>query len=54
MKQPLLFTSCRATKFKTYLIPELCLMTGIPEDFDESKNKIISEASKMGSEIRKI
>lgn len=26
----------------TYLIPELCQMTGIPDNFDEARRKIIS------------
>lgn len=29
----------------TYLFPELCLMTGIPEDFDEMRRKKVSEAT---------
>jgi hypothetical protein len=27
---------------RTILVPELCLMTGIPDDFDEQKRKKIS------------
>ena len=41
IKQPLLYSEAKA-KFKTYLIPQLCLMTGIPEDLNETKNKLIS------------
>lgn len=29
--------------FLVYLIPEFCLMTGIPENFDEFRRKKISE-----------
>jgi hypothetical protein len=29
----------------TLLVPELCLMTGIPENFDEHRRKKISEAT---------
>lgn len=34
LKQPLIYANNKKSKFKTYLVPELCLMTGIPEDFD--------------------
>jgi hypothetical protein len=27
----------------TYLVPELCLMTGIPDNFDEQRRKIVSQ-----------
>jgi hypothetical protein len=30
-------------EFPVYLIPEFCLMTGIPENFDEFRRKKISE-----------
>ncbi len=29
----------------TYLLPELCLMTGIPDDFDENRRKSVSQAT---------
>ena len=35
------------------MIPELCLMTGIPDDFDEFKRKKISEATIKSAEERK-
>lgn len=34
-----------STQGPTYLIPELCQMTGIPDDFDETRRKKISEAT---------
>ena len=30
-------------EFQIYLVPELCLMTGIPDNFDEFRRKKISE-----------
>lgn len=42
--QPLLISRNRNRKdtSKVYLVPELCLMTGIPGDIDEIKRKRIS------------
>lgn len=43
-KQPLLkVENKRQGGIEILLVPELCLMTGIPEDFDEFKRKKISE-----------
>jgi hypothetical protein len=53
LKQPLLFANAKRTAIKTYLVPELCLMTGIPEDFDELKNKRITESAKLSAKDRK-
>lgn len=36
----------------TYLIPELCQMTGIPEDFDEQRRKRISNETILSPEIK--
>lgn len=44
-KQPLLRVESRkkgGKEYLTYLVPELCLMTGIPENFDEFRRKKIS------------
>lgn len=35
------------------MVPELCLMTGIPDDFDEFRRKKISEATIKSAEERK-
>lgn len=29
---------------KTYMLPELCLMTGVPDDFDERSRRKLSES----------
>ena len=44
-KQPLLKVEGRRknSEFQILLIPEFCLMTGIPENFDEQRRKKISE-----------
>jgi hypothetical protein len=34
LKQPLLKVENKKGKFDILLVPELCLMTGIPENFD--------------------
>lgn len=44
-QQPLLEVENKRSATKTYLLPELCLMTGIPENFDEIRRKRISEAT---------
>jgi hypothetical protein len=43
LKQPLLVTEGFNKEEKCLLVPELLLMTGIPEDFDEMRRKKISE-----------
>lgn len=46
MKQPLLRVESKRKgnkQFQIYLIPELCLMTGIPDNFDQFRRKKISE-----------
>ena len=43
--QPLLEVENKRSSTKTYLLPELCLMTGIPENFDEIRRKRISDAT---------
>lgn len=35
------------------MLPELCLMTGIPDDFDEFRRKKISQATIKSAEQRK-
>lgn len=35
------------------MVPELCLMTGIPDDFDEFRRKKISEATIKSAEERR-
>jgi hypothetical protein len=44
-KQPLLKVESkrRNNEFQILLVPEFCLMTGIPEHFDEFRRKKISE-----------
>lgn len=49
-KQPLLLVENKIRRRQlngqenpTYLLPELCQMTGIPDDFDENRRKKISE-----------
>ena len=43
-KQPLLKAENKKQGgIQILLVPELCLMTGIPEDFDEYKRKQISQ-----------
>ncbi len=43
LKQPLLVAESKDPERPIYLIPELMLMTGIPENFDEMRRKKISE-----------
>lgn len=43
LKQPLLVAESKNPEKPTYLVPELMLMTGIPENFDEMRRKHISE-----------
>jgi aubergine-like protein len=56
MKQPLLLIEDKRRQGgqdqKTYMMPELCLMTGIPEDFDEFRRKKISESTIKSAEHR--
>ena len=35
------------------MVPEICLMTGIPDDFDEFRRKKISEATIRSAEDRR-
>lgn len=44
-KQPLLKVEGRrkGAEFQILLLPEFCLMTGIPDNFDETRRKKISE-----------
>lgn len=35
------------------MVPEICLMTGIPDDFDEYRRKKISQATIKSAEERK-
>lgn len=43
LKQPLLVTEGKNPDNPTYLLPELMLMTGIPDNFDEIRRKKISD-----------
>ena len=43
MKQPLIVIEGRDKEKPAYLIPELMLMTGIPDNFDEMRRKKVSE-----------
>jgi hypothetical protein len=53
-QQPILEVENKRSSTKTYLLPELCLMTGIPENFDEMRRKRISEATiKSATQRRK-
>lgn len=45
LKQPLVVTEGRKKEETILLIPELLLMTGIPEDFDEFRRKKVSEVT---------
>lgn len=45
LKQPLIAVEGRKKGDVLLLIPELLLMTGIPDDFDEFRRKKISEAT---------
>ena len=50
-KQPLLRVESKRKgnkEFQIYLVPELCLMTGIPDNFDEFRRKKISEQTIKG------
>lgn len=42
-KQPLLKVENPKGKMEILLVPEICNMTGIPEDFDEFKRKQVSQ-----------
>ena len=57
-RQPLLKVQGRRknSEFQILLIPEFCLMTGIPENFDEQRRKKISERTikKPGEKQREI
>lgn len=58
-RQPLLVAENRKKDDKvqkTLLVPELMLMTGIPEDFDEMRRKKISESTikQPGDKMREI
>lgn len=53
-KQPLLKVENKRDKEReTLLVPELCLMTGIPEDFDEFKRKKISESTILDPQTKR-
>jgi hypothetical protein len=52
-KQPLLKVENRKGGLEILLVPELCLMTGIPEDFDEFKRKKISEQTILDARTKK-
>ena len=53
-KQPLLHVEGRKKREDhTLMVPELCLMTGIPDDFDEFRRKKISEATIRSAEDRR-
>lgn len=53
-KQPLLVVEGKRKKEdKTLMVPEICLMTGIPDDFDEFRRKKISEATIRSAEDRR-
>lgn len=53
-KQPLLIIEEKRRKDqKIYMVPELCLMTGIPDDFDEFRRKKISQATIKPADQRK-
>jgi len=53
-KQPLLkVENKKQGGIEILLVPELCLMTGIPEDFDEFKRKKISEQTILDARTKK-
>ena len=52
-KQPLLLVEGRKKEDHTLMVPELCLMTGIPDDFDEFRRKKVSEATIRSAEERR-
>ena len=52
-KQPLLKVENKRGNIEILLVPELCLMTGIPEDFDEFKRKKISEQTILDARTKK-
>lgn len=53
-KQPLLkVENKKQGGIEILLVPELCLMTGIPEDFDEFKRKKISEQTILDAQTKK-
>jgi len=41
-KQPLIKVQSKKGGSEIILLPEFCLMTGIPDDFDEFKRKKVS------------
>jgi hypothetical protein len=52
-KQPLLKVENKKGSHEILLVPELCLMTGIPDDFDEFKRKKISEQTILDARTKK-
>ena len=53
-KQPLLkVENKKKDGIEILLVPELCLMTGIPDDFDEFKRKKISEQTILDARTKK-
>lgn len=44
-KQPLLVVKDKKKENPDLMIPELCLMTGLPDNFDEFRRKKISEST---------
>jgi hypothetical protein len=52
-KQPLLKAENKRGQHEILLVPELCLMTGIPDDFDEFKRKKISEHTILDARTKK-
>lgn len=53
-KQPLLYTNAHCTHTKTLIPSELCLMSGIPEDFNENNFKAISDNLKKSLNERTV
>ena len=43
-----------STQGPTYLLPELCCMTGIPENFDENRRKQISQQTILAPQEKKV
>ena len=37
---------------KIYMLPELCLMTGLPDDMDDFKRRKVSEATIVTPEVK--
>lgn len=53
-KQPLLVVEQKRFKDqKVYILPELCLMTGIPDHFDEFRRRKVSDATIANIDDRK-